>query len=66
MENSITLNSFEKKLEKSKKIIEKLSDSKISLSMAMKQYKEGLKELKEASEMLESAELEFKELSTKE
>ena len=54
---------FEKKIEISKEILEKLMDPSITLEDSMKLYKEGIRELKEASKMLESAKLEFEELS---
>ena len=54
---------FEKKIEISKEILEKLMDPSIALEESMKFYKEGIKELKEASKMLENAKLEFEELS---
>ncbi len=54
--------SFEKKLEDAKRILEELSDSKISLSEGMKKYKEGLKLLEEATKMIEDAKLEYKTL----
>ena len=54
---------FEKKIEISKSILEKLMDPSITLEESMKLYKEGIKELKEASKMLENAKLEFEELS---
>jgi len=57
------INDFEKKIEKSKEILDKLMDPEISLDNSMKLYKEGFKELKEANKMLELAKLEFEELS---
>ncbi len=54
---------FEKKIELSKEILDKLMDPSITLEESMKLYKEGVKELKEASKMLETAKLEFEELS---
>jgi exodeoxyribonuclease VII small subunit len=57
------INDFEKKIEKSKEILDKLMDPEITLEDSMKLYKEGIKELKEASKMLENAKLEFEELS---
>ncbi len=57
------IGSFEERLDKSQKILEKLMDPEISLQEGMKLYKEGLKELKEASLMIEKAKLEFEELS---
>ncbi len=57
------INNFEKKIEKSKEILDKLMDPQIPLDSSMKLYKEGIKELKEAGKMLEIAKLEFEELS---
>ncbi len=57
------VNDFEKKIEKSKEILDKLMNPEISLEESMKLYKDGIKELKEASKMLENAKLEFEELS---
>ncbi len=57
------VNDFEKKLEKSKVVLDRLMDPEISLEEGMKLYKEGIKELKDASKMLESVKLEFEELS---
>jgi len=59
----MNIGTFEEKIEKSQKILEKLSNPEVSLEEGMKLYKEGVKELKEASEMLEKAKLEFIELS---
>ncbi len=52
---------FEEKIEKSKEILEKLMDPEISLSKSVELYKSGLKELQEASELLEKAKIEIKE-----
>ena len=60
------IDDFEKKIERSKEILEKLMDPSITLENSMKLYKEGVKELKEASKMLEMAKLEFEELSKEE
>ena len=54
---------FEKKIEISKEILEKLMDPSVTLEESMNLYKEGVKELKEASRMLEYAKVEFEELS---
>lgn len=62
-QENLTIKSFENKIQNSKEILEKLNDNEISLSDAMKLYKEGLKKLKEAEEMLENAEIEFIELN---
>ncbi len=53
--------SFEKKIEKSKTILEKLMNPEITLSDSIALYKEGISELKEAGELLENAKLEFLE-----
>ncbi len=53
---------FEKKIEKAKEILNSLMDPEITLSESMKKYKEGMKALKEANELLEKAKLEFQEL----
>ncbi len=53
--------SFEKKIEKSKMILEKLMNPEITLSDSVALYKEGVLELKEATKLLEDAKLEFLE-----
>ena len=60
-ENNIleAANSFEEKLEKTKAILEKLSNNEIPLDEGIKLYKEGMKELNQAAKMLEEAKLEF-------
>jgi len=55
--------SFEEKLEQSKKIIEKLMDSEITLEEAIKLYKEGLEAIKEAQKMLEEAKLKVEKIN---
>ena len=52
---------FEKKVEKSKTILEQLMDPEITLQMSVKLYKEGMKELTEAQQLLEEAKIEFLE-----
>jgi len=52
---------FEEHIEKSKQILQKLMDPKLKLEDGVKFYKEGLKELNEAKELLEKAELTIKE-----
>ena len=52
---------FEQKIEKSKELLEKLMDPEITLSESMKIYKEGMKELKDADELLQKAKIEFQE-----
>ncbi len=59
MENS---ESFEKKLEIAKDILEKLNNPEITLKEGMSLYEEGVKKLKEASKMIEEAKLEYETL----
>ncbi len=51
--------SFEERIEKSKKILEKLMNPEITLSDSVALYKNGTDELKEASKLLEEAKLKF-------
>jgi len=50
-------NNFEDKIKLSKEILEKLMDPEITLENGLKLYKDGIKELQEAQELLESAKL---------
>jgi exodeoxyribonuclease VII small subunit len=52
-------NTFEEKLEKTKAILEKLSNNELPLDEGLKLYKEGMAELTQAAKMLEDAKLEF-------
>lgn len=54
--------SFEKKLEIAKEILENLSNPELSLAEGMKKYQEGIAILKEASKMIEEAKLEYTKL----
>jgi exodeoxyribonuclease VII small subunit len=54
---------FEAKIEQAQQLLEKLIDPQITLSQSVKIYKQGIKELEVAQELLESAKLEFKEIS---
>jgi exodeoxyribonuclease VII small subunit len=56
---------FEEKLEKSKDILQKLSNNEITLHESMRLYKDGLKELEDAQKILEEAKLEFETISNK-
>jgi len=58
--------SFEKKIAHAKEILEKLMDPEITLSESVALYKEGMKELKEATKLLEEAKLQFEELNREE
>ncbi len=53
---------FEKKIQKAKEILNELMNPEITLQESMKKYKEGIKALKEANDMLEKAKLEIEEL----
>lgn len=55
--------SFEDKIEQAQELLEKLIDPQITLSKSVEIYKQGMKELELASELLESAKLDFKEIS---
>ncbi len=57
---------FEQKLEKAKEILEKLMQPDITLEKSLKLYKEGKKELLEASKMLEDAKIQIKEFNSEE
>ncbi len=50
---------FEKSLEKSKEILEKLVNPEITLNESVTLYKKGMDELKNASKLLEEAKLKF-------
>ncbi len=55
---------FEEKLEKAKEILTKLMQPDIALNKSVSLYKEGKKELLEASKMLENAKVQIKEYSS--
>ncbi len=50
---------FEEKIAHAKEILEKLMDPEITLSQSVTWYKEGIRELQEATKLLENAKLEF-------
>ena len=54
--------SFEEKIEHAKKILEKLMDPEITLAQSVKAYEEGIKELNEATKLLEEAKLKINEI----
>ncbi len=56
--------SFEAKIEHAKKILEKLMDPEITLAQSVKAYEEGIKELNEATKLLEEAKLKINEIKT--
>ncbi len=54
--------SFEEKIERAKKILERLMDPEITLAESVKAYEEGIKELSEATKLLEEAKLKINEI----
>jgi exodeoxyribonuclease VII small subunit len=54
--------SFEQKIENARKILQKLVDPQITLAQSVKAYEEGIKELNEATKMLEEAKLKINEI----
>ncbi|MDR1008598.1 MAG: exodeoxyribonuclease VII small subunit [Campylobacteraceae bacterium] len=54
---------FEDKLERAKALLDKLNEPTLTLEDSMIHYKEGIKILKEASNLLEEAKQEFEILS---
>ena len=59
MDNEI---SFEDKLKSAKEILEKLSNPSITLKDGMNEYKKGIAILKEATNLIEDAKLEYEKL----
>ncbi|RDU74106.1 exodeoxyribonuclease VII small subunit [Helicobacter anseris] len=56
------MKSFEEKIECIKEILTKLNANDLNLKDGVSLYKEGLKQLNEAQEMLEKAQLEYEEI----
>lgn len=54
---------YEEKIQIAKESLEKLNNPEISLEESMNEYKKGLNALKEATNLLENAKLEYEELS---
>ena len=50
------------KIEKAKAILQKLMNPEITLAESVKAYEEGIKELQEATKMLETAKLKINEI----
>ncbi len=53
---------FEDKLKEAKELLDKLNNPDIPLQEAMECYKRGIRLLKEASEIIQKAKLEFEEI----
>ncbi|WP_233709973.1 MULTISPECIES: exodeoxyribonuclease VII small subunit [unclassified Helicobacter] len=56
------MESFEQKIESVKDILAKLGSENLNLKEGVELYKDGLKKLKEAQEMLENAQIEYEEI----
>jgi len=54
-----TSKDFEKKLENSKEILQKLMNPEVTLQDSVKFYKDGMNALSDAQKILEEAKLEF-------
>ena len=52
-------NTFEQKLEESKKILNRLMDPAITLEESLKLYEEGLAQIKDAQQMIEEAKIKI-------
>jgi len=52
-------NTFEQKLEESKKILNRLMDPAITLEESLKLYEEGLTQIKDAQKMIEEAKVKI-------
>ena len=53
--------SFENKIDEAKKHLDELMNPEITLSSSVKEYKDGIKQLKIAQELLDKAKLEFED-----
>ncbi len=56
------MESFEEKIQKTKEILSKLNASDLNLKDGLMLYKDGIKTLQEAQEMLEKAQIEYEEI----
>ena len=53
---------FESKIENAKKVLETLMNPEITLQNSVKAYETGMKELSEASQMLQDAEIKIAQI----
>ena len=53
------IDTFEEKLEASKKILNKLMDPEITLEESLKLYEDGIQEIKSAQKMIEEAKVKI-------
>ncbi len=56
---------FEEKLEHSKELLEKLMNQDITLEESVKLYEEGLKNIKEAQQLIEKAKMKIEVIEQK-
>lgn len=56
---------FEQKLEESKKILNKLMNPEITLEESLKLYENGLAQIKEAQKMIEEAKVKIQNINAK-
>ncbi len=56
---------FEGKIEKTKEILKRLNAQDLSLKEGLELYKEGIKELQEAQDILQKAKLEYEEVKAR-
>ncbi len=56
---------FEEKLEYSKSLLEKLMDQNITLEESVKLYEEGLKNIKEAQQLIDKAKMKIEVIEQK-
>lgn len=57
---------FEEKIQKTKEILSKLNAQDLSLKESLALYKQGMRELKEAQNMLENAKIAYEEIKAQE
>jgi exodeoxyribonuclease VII small subunit len=56
------MENFEQKIKKAKELLDKLNNPEITLYEGMQIYKKGIKEIEEASKILQKAKLEYEEI----
>ena len=57
-------NDFETKIESSKRILETLMNPEITLAESVKAYEKGMKELNDAQQMLEDAQIKINSIKS--
>jgi exodeoxyribonuclease VII small subunit len=57
---------FETKIKNAKELLDSLLEQDITLSKSMEIYNKGIKELEDASKLLEEVKLQFEEINNKE